>query len=319
VRGREEIRRDLERLDAALTPFTEADPEQLLPGVRLMQDSLADRREELVEELSEANSAHLFVSFDGRAVMDHSLDVEQLVRTLGPFQSAVASVGQALGAEPTTAGVIQQAIRDDTALRLVSTLSGSFVLALDGPSLAAEQLAISDLDEGSLFERSVMGVLDVLDAAGEEGYEERIVESVAALGIRVISHFKQLAQAIAPLDSPTEFTLQAGRVPERRVAFDRTMADRLDVVLSSLETTEETVELAGRLVGADMLRRTFALKIDDAEVVRGTVDADVVHRIEDYFNKECRATLRAVTTHSTITEKRATKYTLLRFAGPLGD
>ena len=128
--------------------------------------------------------------FDGGEVHGHSIEVDLVVDTLGPFQDAVASVGQLLEDEATTTGQIATSIRRLTALRLVNTFDGSFGLRLGGPEPEVQLTFLTDpetteLDQiGSLFEKSVARVLDVLAAATTEDSEQGIIEEIANLGSR---------------------------------------------------------------------------------------------------------------------------------------
>src|ERR1700744_171063 len=75
-----------------------------------MAEDLKRHREALMSQLPDAGVGVLDVVFDGASVHGHSVEVELLVDTLGPFQHAVASVGQIVADEATTAGLIPASI-----------------------------------------------------------------------------------------------------------------------------------------------------------------------------------------------------------------
>jgi hypothetical protein len=280
---------------------------------------LEQMRARLLDELTHAEMGDFQVVLDAGALT--GADVDQVVKTLGPIQRTIDSVGQALDFEATRAGVIAGAIRSQTRLRLVGTFPGSFGLALEGPAPGDEQFSLfdnEDDDAAPLLERSIAKVLDVIEAASEDDPEQAIVEHVADLGSRVTSAFMELAEGVSRMEGRTRLVWRApDAVHDRVVSFSPTMATELRTILQATTTNEREVEVSGILEAADKLSRTFKIVTDDGELVRGKVDPDLIDRLRDYFDQPVHATVSARTSRSTLGGKEATSYTLVRFAGPL--
>lgn len=321
MRTRAEIRNEMDVLDGAVASFSDPEVDQNAFGVTLMRDALDRRREVLDAELKLIESADLAMILDGAPVRDGVVEVDYLVRLLQPFEKAVASVAQALEDAATRAGLIPSAIRDLATLRLRATFAGSFGLALTGPELAeAPALSLFDEFPQPLFDRAVSRLLAVVDAAHDpDAFEQGIIEEIGDLGQRTVSHFTDFAKAVSSTGAPVEFHWADPGEPKRRVIVSPLVAERLQDVLTHIETSDDEQPIAGRLVEASLPRRTFGIQISDDDIVRGTVSAEVAHRIEDYFGKDVRGTVSVRRTVSTTSEKHAEKYTLLEFAGPLGE
>jgi hypothetical protein len=314
------VRNELDDLQAALAAFDIGAAEPSF-GLELMQSGLEQRREVLNQELRWVEESDLIMVFDGPPVQEGAVEVDYLVKVLQPFEKAVASIAQALEDAATEAGLIPATIRDLATVRLRTTFAGSFGMALTGP-LAADDMVLPLFDEPArpLFDRAIGRLLSVVEAGVDpEGFEQGIIEEVSDLGQRSASHLTELARAVGTVGSPVEFLWADEGEAQRRVVLSSLIASRLQQVLTHIESTTEQAPIAGRLVEASLPRRTFGIQVSEEELIRGTVAAEVAHRIEDYFGKDVRGTLLVTRTVSTTSEKHAEKYSLLDFAGPLGE
>lgn len=322
MRRRNEIVQELEELDGVLNLF-HAEPPATTSAEWITFSSLQRRREALDAELAAASVGSLKVILDGDAVVEGAADVEHLIRTLAPLQNALASIGAALEGAATTAGQIAEDIRSRTRLRLVGTFAGSFGLDLVGPKVDDDtQLLLFDEEMPlPLLDRSVGTVLDIITAAGQaDDPEQAIVEHVADLGQRATSHFKALSDAIIRSTAPTRLEWTPPDSPDvRAVVFNGVMAERLKAVLDVTETVEAEVAVSGVLEAADKLARTFKIVTDDGAVIGGRVDSAIIDRLRDYFDRHVNATMLARTSSMAAAGKKATKFTLVRFAGELGE
>lgn len=318
-RRRRDVQRELSRLTDVVALFDDQPPDPDT-GAALTYDSLRRRHEQLVQELQAAAAGDLQVVLDGDAVIDGGADVEQVVRTLGPLQRAIASVGQALEGEATRAGAIASHITQRTRLRLVGTFAGSFGMHLAAPP--PEDMQLEFLDDQvpvPLMEQSVATVLDVISAASSaDDPEQAIVDQVADLGQRASGAIIELSEAVLRTSAPT---LLIWRAPEeandRVVSFDGGMAERLKSVLSITQTTERSIPVHGILGAADKFSRTFKILMDDGEVLSGRVEPDLVERLREYFDREVTATVLERTSRITASGKEATRYTLTAFVAEL--
>jgi len=320
VRTRAEVRNELDDLQTALAAFDVGAVEPSF-GLELMQSGLERRREVLNQELRWVEESDLIMVLDGPPVQEGTVEVDYLVKVLQPFEKAVASIAQALEDAATKAGLIPATIRDLATVRLRTTFAGSFGMALTGP-LAADDMVFPLFDEPArpLFDRAIGRLLSVVEAGVDpEGFEQGIIEEVSDLGQRSVSHLTELARAVGTVGSPVEFLWADEGNAQRRVVLSSLIASRLQQVLTHIESITEQAPIAGRLVEASLPRRTFGIQVSEEELIRGTVAAEVAHRIEDYFGKDVRGTLLVTRTVSTTSEKHAEKYSLLDFAGPLGE
>jgi hypothetical protein len=321
VRTRAEVRNELDDLHGAITVFDDTQAESSAFGMQLMRAALERRHQVLVHELRLVEEADLVMVLDGPQVLEGSVDVDFLVKILQPFEKAVASIAQALEDAATRAGLIPATIRDLATVRLKTTFAGSFGMALAGPPPSGDLfLPIFDEPARPLFDRAVSRLLAVVEAGLDpDDFEQNIIEEVSDLGQRSVSHLSELARVAGGAGAPVEFHWADPGEAQRRVVLSSLVASRLQRVLTHIESSDEQIPIVGRLVEASLPRRTFGIQVEDDEIIRGSVSADVAHRIEDYFGKEVRGSVLVTRTVSTTSDKHAEKFTLLDFAGPLGE
>lgn len=320
MRTRSEIRNELADLATALSAF-DADALAEPFGVRLMRESLDRRREVLVEELRHAEDADLVMVLNGQAVVDHAVEVDFLVKILSPFEKAASAVAQALEDAATKAGVIPAAIRDRAAVRLQATFAGSFGLLLGGPPLDEQLLLPIDDDlPRPLFERAIGRLMAIVDAGNDpDNFDQGILDQIGDLGQRSASHVIDLAKSVSGSGATVEFLWADQSHPQRRVLLSPLVANRLQEVLSHIEMTEVEQPIRGRLVEASLLRRTFGVELEDGTVIRGGVDPDIAHRVEEYFGRQIDGRMLVMRTRSTASDRHSDKFRLVEFAGPLDD
>lgn len=320
MRTRSEVRNELDDLSTAIAAFEAGDVEPSF-GLKLMRSGLERRQEVLNEELRSVEASDLIMVLDGPPVTESTVEVDYLVRVLQPFEKAVTSIAQALEDAATKAGLIPAMIRDLATVRLRATFAGSFGMALTGPP-PSEEMILPLFDEPALplFDRAIGRLLGVVEAGIDpDSFEQGIIEEVSDLGQRSVSHLTELARTVGSVGAPVEFLWAEPGETQRRVVLSSLIASRLQQVLTHIESTSEELPVAGRLVEASLPRRTFGIQTSDDEIIRGVVSADVAHRIEDYFGKEVQGTVLVTRATSTTSDKHAEKYSLLDFAGPLGE
>lgn len=317
MRTRVEIRNELADLDGAIGAFTR---DESPFGVSLMREALDRRRLHLVSELQAAESADLLMVLDGPPVEDNAVEVEYLVKLLGPFERAAAAVAQALEDAATRAGVIPAAIRSQSTMRLKATFAGSFGMAMVGPT-EEDQLTL-DVEGADkprpLFERSIERLMAIIEAGLDpENFDQAIIDQIGDLGQRTNSHLIDLAKATTSVGAPVEFLWAQPDSVQRRVMLTPQVAARIQEVLTHIESHDTETPIVGRLVEASLVRRTFGIETADGEVVRGLVHLDVAHRIEEFFGQQVAGTVLVTTTSSTASGAHTERYQLIRFAASL--
>lgn len=299
-----------EALEAVERTLREADRSgpPSLDGVGLMRQSLERHRTDLRDRLAPALEAVL----TGPHVDGHTIEVKFLVDALGPLQEVVTAVGQALDYEATDRAPVPSAVRDVTTMRVVSVFPGSFGVRIEGPPGDGTMSLFGEEDTPApTFERSLDAVLDVLDAASSDDYEDAIRQTVAGLGRRTVAHLRSLAGAFAGGDDRMELRWRH-RNQERVATFERAVADRIEGVLSTTEITERQVRMSGHLVGASLARKTFEFETTDETVIKGQVAPDVVNYLRLFFDTDCVATMNVSAARSTIDGTEQPSYLLLR-------
>ena len=294
--------------DASLADF---------PAARLTRDGLVDHRAVLVNELAEAEMAAVALVLEGTDLVGHGeADVSFLVETLSPFQDAVSAVGQALQSEPTSRSSIPAAIREPTRLRLVGIFDGSMGLSLRGPR--PEPSLFGDDDDQTarpLFEQAVERVVDLLESTRpsfEGGHDDDdIVGHLNGLGSRAYAHLRRFAAAISSNDARARIVLQRRGEPPKATVLSKAGADRLQTILTNIQTDEREVKVQGHLVGASLVRDNFELAREDGTVISGKVHADTLPFLRSFFDMACTVTLKVQRTTATVSNLENEKYTLI--------
>jgi hypothetical protein len=293
-----------------LAKFAEVPPEPST-AAGLTRDALLNRRDVLAFQLSSATARQLELELLGEPVIGHSVRVDFLSGVLKSLQEAVAAVGQAVGGAVTKTGVVPKRIREATSLRLVGTFAGSFGVKLEGPQVMWQAPLFPDENHSpELFDEVVGMVLDVVNAATEDDPEASIRDHAAPLGIRAVHHLQELAGTLTSVDR-AQFRWRLPDGEGRSVTLSRLSAEQLYSVLGSTDLSEEEIHVAGRLVGASLVRSRFELETKDGSVLNGRVDAGLVGTLSRFFDADCVATLRVAIARSKVDEEISESYVLV--------
>jgi hypothetical protein len=269
---------DLRRVENALSAIPAAQAEQYL-GVRLMQQSLGRRRDQVV--------ADLYGRLDLRITRDADADTGGELSLVGgvltSLQESLASVAQVLAGQATARGLIPTAIKEEVSLRLLAAQPGSLNMQLVPVSRSQEPLF--EGGEQSLLEHSMDRLLGLLDEAG--GDESDLLQSVADLGPRVTTHVNALARWLADADATASLDWRS-RALAHSTRLDTTAARHLRLVLEEVRMDTRDRVFAGRIVGGSLVRGTFEMELDDdAEktVVGGRVHESALPDLERLFGR----------------------------------
>jgi hypothetical protein len=311
LRDARDIAAELSELRSLLDRYSVKDLESF-PALNLTRQALERRVTLLQEALHVAETGTLNFRIDGDPVVGHSIKADFVARVLTNLQESLAAVGQALQVGATARGVIQHEIREATSLRLAGTFAGSFGLILEGPP-DVEDLPLLDMmgRAPSVFEQSVLSLLDILEASSTEDYVQSVTTKIGPLGPRALGHIKSLSQTVEEAAASTELVWRHPTGEPRRTTFGRQAAARLVATLASIETTIREVKIRGRLVGASMISGRFELQTESGSVLRGRVDAPLLDLVPARFNQECHVTLRVSVSRSTIAGEESEDYVLI--------
>jgi hypothetical protein len=252
---------ELRHLEQLLAGRGEDDAESF--GVALTLDSLARRREQLLEHSAE--ELHLALKRPGRSTGAEAGFVSDVLRAL---QNSLASVAQSLTVGATRAGSIPEHIRDAVELRVVAAQPGSLDLRL-APAYPTDQLPLFE-EEGAppLLDASVERVVRVLNLAA--GNRQEVLTEVAELGQRAAGHLGELSRALASRQASALIEWNSQRA-DLTATIDAHAAASLMELLSEVHEEARVVTFSGRLVGGSLIRRVFELEIDEHTVLRGKV------------------------------------------------
>lgn len=310
------VEESLTTLGEALGAFVEAPPEQGT-GAWTMYRTLLERQVQLLHERAILAGEHqVEMDLSGSPVIGNSIDSKFLGGLLQRFQDAVTSVTQTLMAEARDRGSWGGDVLASSRMRVTTTAPGSFVVGLEGPQRSVQLSAIgTDGDEQDrasaepepVFDEALDLVLDVLHAASNDMDSRPLLESASVAGGRAVKHLQALAKEVASNTVVAKFVHRSPfRERPRSVQFGYAAARHMESVLSRTETSEETVEVFGRLIGASWLRERFEIQADEdgTEVIyKGTVNVDLRGQVQAAFDTDVWAVLEKTTVTSDLDDE----------------
>lgn len=289
-----DFEKELNDLETALA----AAPQQMASeyfGVQLMRDSLVRRRETIVGEASGVLDLVLS-SDDPRTTGD---EISLVARVLEALQESLASIGQVLAGEPTSRGLIPNAIKDLVALRIVATAPGSLQLKLvpAHPEVDVEQPQVSllessqegeDEEEAPLLDQSVDRLIGLLSRA--PGDTEELLQDLAYVGPRTTLHIQDLTKALDEADANVSLAWNSAHC-RSEATFSRSASRALGETLDAVKEESREVVATGRLVGGSLVHRTFELEPAGEEqgLIAGKVAEDALPSLELLFGQTCTA------------------------------
>jgi hypothetical protein len=300
----EQVRESLRRLDELLANF------EVAPDVGTPQwfdyESLVGQQLRLLQrqELLEGDF-QVEVRLLGRPVVGTRVEVPFLTDFLGGLQDAVLSITQMLTGQARDRAPFQRDVLAAGRLHLVATPAGSFILGMQGP--AREPQLPFEGAAGTPFDEAVDLVMDVMKASEDDVASDALLEAASQVGGRGLKHLERLAGNISSSGAQTVFVHRNPldeEQPLREVSFGTAAARRLQSLLSATESSVETIEVEGRLVGVSWIRKRFELEAGEGAaeltVYRGTVSVDLRNRVADAFDQHVRATLERTQVVSSI-------------------
>lgn len=264
---------DLRAIEGALGAFEPAIAEAHF-GVRLMQQSLEQRREEVVAEM--AGRLDLGLTQDER--FGTGAELPLVAGVLGALQDTLASIAQVIAGEPTARGLIPAAIKESVQLRIAAATPGSLNMRLV-PATPMQEPLFEDGRE-SLMELSIDRLLGLFTETVEED-RESLLQDIADLGPRVTAHVQTLSNWLAEGHANARLSWRS-RSLDRATRLDTRGANRLRDILRTVADETRELTYTGRLVGGSLVRRTFELQLepDESTVIAGRVSEESLPAME---------------------------------------
>lgn len=304
---------ELRRLDELLATASEAGATNFAGG-RLMMAGFEQRRSRLLTEQLETHLSSagelLDVGLTRSSSRGTGAEIGFLAGVLGPLQESLASLAQSIVGRPTARGQIPGTIQESVALRVAVAVPGSLNLRLV-PAVPESQVPLFE-GEHSLLELS-LGRLQTLMVQAAES-REAVFEPIAEAGPRAAAHLLALSKTLAEGQANLDLRWRSPRTRLDAHLTSRVAATLREVLEDVRDETRERV-FTGRLVGGNLVRRTFDLQLEEPEgtVISGKAQEDVLEDLELLFGEVCTATVevRESALHSGETKEH---YTLIRLA-----
>jgi hypothetical protein len=290
MRPAELIVSELQGLNSALSEFDNLTSDYTGPA--LMRESLARRKDRLLEELNAAlaervSPAAAFL-IDGGPATNESVRAGFLGRMLVEFQEAVYALVQSLTEGAHLRGAYSDQVARLGTLRVAGLARGSYGVVLEGPSLPIQDdLFPADARDLQLpLDDSVGLLLDLFaSAASPQRGADELLDLALAMAPRAISHIQAMASQSASHGARLKITWQNHRTEQRHVELGQVDAFILSNVLADIETTSRDERLIGKLAELSMIRDRFTLQLEDGSTRRGTIDPSIRDQVAVYMNR----------------------------------
>lgn len=243
----------------------------------------------------------LDVVLDGAAIVGHSAPVSMLGSVLTSLQETVTAVAQALDGVPTAVGRIAGYISAATQLRSVASFPSSYGMRLEGPVSVAEwqqdYLPVDGADDtravdGSsrrLLADAIDALMNITNLANQvtDVSNEPLVESLAPLGQRAVSHLVALANILAVSDTGLRLMWQPETEHTRTAALTSGAAARLRSVSEDIQFAEAVDRrIEGKLIEASLRNGSIIIVLDSGTALSARTEPTVTPRLgQDLLGK----------------------------------
>ncbi len=242
----------------------------------------------------------------GQRVVDNAVDLVFLGQLAELFQGVASAVGDVIlhGPGRLTRDRVPADVLEATAMLLVGTAPGSFVLGLEGPRSRERQLAFEEDDPQRsvpVFDEAIARIFDVLDAAENDVSGERLTDVISELGghkalqnmSKFVTHVYSNGMAVDVVDR-SPFRDQA-----RQTGLTAASARRLGVTLSRTTQTSQIIEVRGRLSGVRWRRGVFDVEVpDEGKTYTGKIALELRDRVRNLFDRDGVFTLELLETRA---------------------
>jgi hypothetical protein len=262
-------------------------------GGRMMLVGLQQRRGRLLTAYLDAHMVAapdlLDFGITRAASQGTGAEIGLLSKVLSPFQESLASIAQSIISRPTTRGQLPGTIQDSVALKVAVALPGSLHLRLV-PVVPESQQALFEGDQ-SLLEASLEALCGLVQSGDAP---ETTLGFIASAGPRAAGHLHALSKALAENHANLDLRWRSPRAA-LDARLDSQRAAELRQLLEDVTDEVRTRVFRGRIVGANLIRKTFDLQLGEAEeegtVISGKVAEEALWAVETHFGVACTATV----------------------------
>ena len=288
IRSTEE---ELERIKNTLDPSS-VEYHFLTSILNERLNELKKHKQELQDTIQ---SEKLTLVISGKGVEKGSISARVLAAVLNGLQSIADSIANALGNEPTEKGKIPSDILRQSDLIVVNTFPGSFGIELEG------KIEYSNLFDDPLLTQTLSRLFGLLSSGTDA---DKIMESIADLGPRTLSHYKQWIKTMAEQEVSVHCEWKS-RYAERY--FWSIDTSTLPTLLETLDTIREEdsteIELSGSLTGMNIRKETFEFMDDEGNIITGRSKNELLRNHRDLIGEKSRFKFIKTTTRNVSTGK----------------
>lgn len=242
----------------------------------------------------------LDIVLEGAAIVEHSAPASMLGTVLTSLQETVTAVAQALDGVPTAAGRVAGSISAATQLRSIAAFPSSYGMHLEGPAsvspwqqdfLPVEGDDASSVDRSSarLLADAVAALMQITNLANQDAEvsAEPLVESLAPLGQRAVSHLVTLSNILAVNETGLRFMWQPETDDARTASLTSGAAARLKSVSEDIRFTDaEDRRIEGKLIEASLRNGSITIVLDSGTVLSARTEPTVTPRLgEDLLGR----------------------------------
>jgi hypothetical protein len=304
---------ELRQLEDLIAAAAESEADAFVGG-RLMLAGFEQRRVRLLTEHLDAHLAPagelLDLGLTRPATYGTGGEIGLLARILAPLQEGLSAIAQSLTGRPTARGQIPGTIQDAVALRVAFALPGSLNLRLV-PAVPESQQPLF-AGNHTLLELSLEHLVTLVTRASES--PEAALDAISIAGPRAASHLHALSKTLVEGQTNLDVRWRSHRA-KYDMALTARVAGTLREVLEAVTDETRTRKFTGRLVGGNLIRRTFDLELEQPEgtVITGKATEDVLGDLEVLFGGICTATVevRESSLHSGETREQFTLVALV--------
>ncbi|EMS79193.1 hypothetical protein [Desulfotignum phosphitoxidans] len=241
------------------------------------------------------------LSLKGEKYSNHTADLLSISQILNIFQRLISSIAQTITKGPTERGRIGEELEYLSRLRLVRTYSSSFGVEIQidtNSDMFGDSIALTTL-------KTFFSLLNSFDS------KQGILNRSGSLSGRSIAHFRRFFKSLVLQKAAPKLSWVQ---PNGSAKCWEASLDRLAIAASNIEgiqkETSEDVEVEGFLAGASLLRSKFDFISTDNRIYSGRVSNQTKNLLENYFAKQCKATIEIAINTDKVTNEEKQSFVL---------
>jgi hypothetical protein len=273
----------------------------------LQLSSLNQRVNDLMEENEEilrvADKEEFIVTMHPNLLPSGYISVRELTVILGGLQNLTDSIANTLYNQPSEKGKIPLEILERNSLILKETRAGSFKAVLELPH--SEQ---GSFDEPVQTET----ITELFSLFSASDVPDHLTETISSLGPRALRYYKEWTKSLKELNTSVDIEWLSSYKEPSKISISSHKAESIYDILSNFsETSEEEVEVHGRLTGANVRTKSFEIVTNIGEKISGRIMPDAIAPVACFeLSTKCIAELLKVTTTYASNGKQKVSWTL---------